>query len=672
MNSSAEENKAEEAGQHLDRSPAGPVVRLLRGMENYTAYAALALLAVIPTLEVILRKFFQTGLYGSSLYVTHLVLWITFIGGMITSREDRHLSLALGIDRLPAGPRGLIRLVTHWVSAAMATVFTWSSLSLLLLGLDPGKRVGVLPLQLVGAVMPLGFAVITLRFILLADRGPAPVGGAASPAPAPGGFAGGAPAAGGRAGRRWIAATGVLAGSLLAAESLAEAAQALFGASPAFLMALADAVTAAAPIMVLPGIILLILCAFLGAPIFVVLGGITVFLFLRAGGVLAVIPDEAYSMLTGAAIPAIPLFTLVGFVLSESRAGERLVRLFRVYLGWLPAGLAIMAILVCTFFTTFTGASGVTILALGALLAYILVESGGYGRDFATGLITSSGSVGLLFPPSLPVILYGVVAQINILHLFVGGLVPGLLMVLTVIAIAIAAGRRSKAETVPFRLREAGATFLESIWEILLPVIVLLGFFLGITTLVETAAIAAVYVLIVQVFIHRDLGIRDLPRVFSKCVPIIGGVLIILALAKGLSYYIVDVQVPLQLTAWVREHIGSRYVFLLLLNAALLVTGCLMDIYSAIIVVVPLIIPLAGVFGIHPVHLGVIFLANLELGYLTPPVGLNLYLASYRFEQPLVQVYRNVSLFLWVRLITVLLITYVPLFSTGLLGLLKL
>jgi tripartite ATP-independent transporter DctM subunit len=621
-----------------------PVFQALRQAENLLAYLVLVLLALIPTLEVIVRKLFQTGIPGSTLYVMHLVLWITFVGGMITSREGRHLSLSLGIERLQAPVGRTIRIATHWISVAIGTVLTWSSFSLLLIGFDPSKTVGLFPIQAVVLVMPAGFAVMTLRFILAAD---------------------------GRPSRRLLAATGVLAGSFLAIESLASAADALLGQAPDFLWTLVDRIAPAAEAMVWPGVAVLMVTALLGTPLFIALGGITVLLFLRSGGVLAVIPNEAYTMLTGPAIPAIPLFTLAGFILSESKAGERLVRLFRAFFGWLPGGLAIVAVLVCTFFTTFTGASGVTILALGALLVYILVESGGYSRSFSTGLITASGSVGLLFPPSLPVILYGVVAQINIKHLFIGGFLPGALMVLTLVVLGVIAARRRQVEPIPFRLPEAWATFRESIWEILLPVIILLGFFLGITTLVETGAIAVVYVLIVQILVHRDLAIGDLPRVFLKCIPIIGGVLIILAIAKGLSYYIVDVEVPVHLTNWVRGHISSKLVFLLLLNLALLVTGCLMDIFSAIIVVVPLIVPLSEVFGIHPVHLGIIFLANLELGYITPPVGLNLYLASYRFEQPLVKVYRNVVYFLWVRLVTVLLITYVPLFSLGLLRILR-
>jgi C4-dicarboxylate transporter DctM subunit len=302
----------------------------------------------------------------------------------------------------------------------------------------------------------------------------------------------------------------------------------------------------------------------------------------------------------------------------------------------------------------------------------VLTESGRYGKRFANGLITGSGSIGLLFPPSLPIILYGVIAQINILHMFIGGILPGFLMVLALCVFGVLTALKNKVERVPFELREAWQALRESWWEILLPVIILVGYFTGITTLVETGAIAVLYALVIEVGFHRDLRLRDLPRVFLKCIPIVGGVLIILAAAKGLSYYIVDAEVPISLSAWVQENIHSKYMFLILLNVGLLITGCLMDIFSAILVVVPLIIPVGAAFGIDPVHLGVIFLANLGVGYLTPPVGLNLFLAAYRFNEPLAKIYRDVVPFFLVLLGVVLLITYVPWFSTGLLKLLNL
>ena len=415
-----------------------------------------------------------------------------------------------------------------------------------------------------------------------------------------------------------------------------------------------------------PLAIALVGAALLGLPIFTVLGGIGYLLFAKGGLPLEIIPNQAYTVLTGSAIPAIPLFAAVGFFLSESKAGERMVRFFQAVFGWFPGGLTVMAVIVCAFFTTFTGASGVTILALGGLLAVIL-EKAGYPKRFTVGLLTASGSIGLLFPPSLPVIIYGVTAQTSIKDVFVGGLLPGIFLVVSVMAIGIFYSWKRGIPRHPLRVREAARALADSFWELLLPLLVFGLYFGGIANLQESAAAALLYVLVVETFVKRDLRIRELPRVFLRAVPVIGGVLVILALANGLSYYVIDAQIPQKLSEWVAATITSKYVFLLLLNLALLVVGSLMDIYSAILVVVPLIIPLGNMFGIHPVHLGIIFLANLELGYLTPPVGLNLYLASYRFNEPIHRVYRDVLVFLLLGLAAVLLITYVPLLTTALL-----
>ncbi len=613
-------------------------------LETLLASLVLRLIAVFPALEVLARKLLKTGIPSSADFVRHLILWITFLGGTITSRENRHLTLSAGIDLIKGRANRTIRTATALIAVSISTAMTWSSLSLVLIGFDPTKRVGFIPIQLVLLIMPVGFLIIAFRFITAAPPG---------------------------ALSRTVASLGLAAGSFLAASSLVNVLYSVYWELPPFWDILAELSYTLTGPLVVPLIIAMIVAALAGMPIFIVLGGIAYLLFIKSYGSLEVIPNEAYTMLTGSTIPAIPLFTLTGFILSESNAGKRLVKLFQSFFGWMPGGLAIMAILVCTFFTTFTGASGVTILALGALLAYVLVESGRFSKRFSTGLLTASGSIGLLFPPSLPIILYGVVAQINIKHLFIGGLVPGLLMVLTLSGIGVAFSLKHKVPSMPFKPAEAWQAVKESIWEILLPVIILLGFFLGITTLVETGAVAVIYALVVELLIHRDIKPRDLPGVFMKCIPIIGGVLVILAMAKGLSYHIVDAEVPTQLTAWTRANIHSKYLFLFLLNIALLITGCLMDIFSAITVVVPLIIPLGELFGIHPVHLGIIFLANLELGYLTPPVGLNLFLASYRFEQPLVQIYRNVIPYFLALLATVLLITYVPWISTGLLAMVR-
>lgn len=618
-------------------------VTLIHSAENLAAAAAVLLLALIPTMEVVARKFFHTGIGYSTDYTKHLVLFITFIGGMITSREKRHLSLSLSL-KIEDPMKSRIHTAVMTISAVMVTAFAWSSLSFVLTAFDPSVKVGVFPIQLVAMVMVVGYSVMAVRFITDVERG---------------------------TWHRKIAWTAILFGTFLAVEPINNILSVLLGEAPGFMETVVSWCQSVHAVIAVPVIILLIVAAIFGAPLFVVLGGAAFLLFVRIAQPLEVIPNEAYSMLISHSIPAIPLFTVAGFILSESKAGERLVRFFKAFFGWFPGGLAVMAILTCAFFTTFTGASGVTILALGALLSYVLIN-GKYERRFSLGLLTSSGSIGLLFPPSLPIIIYGIIAGISIKDMFLGGIFPGIVMVVVLIVFSVIYASKQKTDREPFKLKEAWAGIRVSIWELLLPVVVVAVYFGGLATLEESAAIAVVYAFIVEVVIHRDLKIRDLNRVIMKCIPIIGGVLIILAMAKGLSYFIVDAEVPMKLTEWVQANIGSKYVFLLLLNIALLVTGCFMDIFSAIMVVVPLIIPLGALFGIHPVHLGIIFLANMELGYLTPPVGLNLFLASYRFNEPLGKLYKDVLPFFFIQLASVLLITYIPILSIGLLKLIKL
>ncbi len=611
-----------------------------RRIENVFSYIVLGLLSLLPVLEVIVRKIFRTGIPGSNDYIIHLVLWITFLGGMITSREKRHLALSVGIESVPEKFRGRIEIFNAFIGSSLTTAFAWSALSFVILGFDGSMRVGFIPVQIVAAIMPVGYAVMAGRFIKNVPK---------------------------EGGGKLAAGFGILVGTFFAIGPITNLLYMFIFNMPVFVDSLQFFYFDVMRIIGIPVIILLIAATFSGTPLFVVLGGIAFILFARINAPLEIIANEGYTMLTGKTLPAIPLFTITGFFLSESNAGKRFVNLFQSFFGWLPGGLAIMAVLVSTFFTTFTGASGVTILALGALLFYVLVKSGKYKESFSRGLLTSSGSIGILFPPSLPIIIYGVSAQINIKHMFLGGLIPGILMVLILSIIGIIAAKRSKVDTMPFNRRQAFSALRESVWEILLPVIILAAYFGGITTLVETGAIAVVYAFIVEVLIKRDLRLKDIPVLLKKCVPIIGGVLIILAASKALSYFLIDAQIPVRLTDWVQINIHSKYIFLILLNIALLITGMFMDIFSAIMVVVPLIIPLGNLFGIHPVHLGAIFLVNLELGYLTPPVGLNLFLASYRFEKPLAEVSRNVLPFFAVRLAVLLLVTYLPFLSIGLL-----
>ena len=618
----------------------------LIGLESVVASAALALVALLPTVESLSRSLFGRGLYSSSEYVQHLVLWVAFLGGMITSREGQHLALSATADLLRVRPKAVVRSATGFLAVAISAALSMAALSFVLIGFQPDRTVGPIPVQIVGLIMPIGYAVIAVRFArdMKGSR------------------------------LRWLVVTAAVALALaLGWEPLFNALSALFP-SAGFLDAIrwpvADSLFVVLRVLHFPLIVLVIVAGAFGLPLFTVLGGLALLLFSHSGGAVEVIPNEAYALLTSPIVPAIPLFTLTGFILSESKAADRLVRFFRVFFGWLKGGPVIVSILVCAFFTTFTGGSGVTILALGGLLSAVLLKSR-YAKGFSTGLLTASGSIGLLFPPSLAVIMYGVTALISIKDLFIGALLPGVVMVAAMIAVSLLLSRKVKPEEQERASARAGLGVLyDSLFEILLPVIVLVSYFSGIATLVETAAISVVYTLVVELFVRRDLTFRDVPAILLKCLPVIGGVLVILTVAKGFSFYVVDAEIPVRLTELVHQYVGSRLVFLMLLNLALLVTGCFMDIFSAILVVAPLVIPMGVSYGVHPVHLGVIFLANLELGYLTPPVGINLFLASYRFEEPISRIYRQIVPFLLIQLGSVLLITYVPWLSTGLLKLL--
>lgn len=609
----------------------------LRKAENGIAVGAFLLLALLPAVEIFLRSLFQLGVPGYNGYVFHLVLVIAFVGGMITSRENRHLAMTAGLAYSRGEVKTGLQTIVAFVSVSVATALAWSALVLVLIGFEPGTSVGFVPVHVFAAAMPAGFAVMAIRFFMRTPAG---------------------------RGRRAVVGLAFVVGTFFALSSGYNALFLLGREIPPAFDTVMGVWYGYSWYATIPITILIVLSAGIGVPIFVVLAGVALMLFSRSGGSLEVIPLEGYTMLTGNTIPAIPLFTLAGFILSESKAGERLVRLFRSFFGWAPGGMAVAAVLVSTFFTTFTGASGVTILALGGLLYFILTDSGKYSERFSTGLLTGSGSIGLLFPPSLAIILYGAVAQVNISHLFIGGILPGLLLVIAMSATGVYAAVRNGVSTVPFDREEAWSALLDAMWEVLLPAVILAFYFGGLTTLVETSAIAVVYAFIVETLIHKEISLRRIPDVILKSVPIVGGVLIILAAARGLSSYIIDAEIPTQLSAWVEANIGSRFVFLVLLNVALLVTGCIMDLYSAILVVAPLVIPLGSLFGVDPVHLGVVFLANLGLGFITPPVGLNLFLASYRFGQPLVRIYRSVLPFFALQIVILLIVTYVPWFST--------
>ncbi len=568
-------------------------------------------MALLPLAEAIVRTVYLGGISGSTIWVQHLALWVAFLGAAIAARRGELLSLTAGAQLAGARSRAWIDIVVGGISVAVCLVLLYGSLVLVYVERDGGRTIGVgLPVWIAQAIMPVGFALIGVRLLL-------------------------------RASPSWK-------GRLLAAS---------FALVPLVLWRF-EALQETS--LYLPLVVALIGATALGAPIFVGIGGVAAVLLWHDFFPVAAIPTEAYNLAIKPILPTIPLFTLAGFILAEGGTPRRLVELFTALVGWLPGGVAVVAIVVCAFFTSFTGGSGVTILAMGGLLFPMLLDRK-YTPKFATGLLTSAGSLGLLFPPSLAVILYGLVAKVEVRQLFVAGFIPAVLEIGIVAAFALYLARKVRIERVSFESRRAVKALWIAKWEVAIPVVVLGSILGGFATLVEASAITVLYAFILEFVIHRDLKIKqDLLRVGGDAATLIGGVLIILGVALGLTNYLIFAEIPQAAVESVQTIVSSPLVFLLLLNIFLLIVGCLMDIYSAIVVVVPLITPLGLVFGIDPFHLGIIFLTNMELGYLTPPVGMNLFLASYRFKQPLPDVYRAALPFLVIRAVAVLLVTYVP------------
>lgn len=410
----------------------------------------------------------------------------------------------------------------------------------------------------------------------------------------------------------------------------------------------------------------LALLALLGAPLFAVIAAGAMLSFHQADIDPSVLAIEVYRLAEMPVLLAIPLFTFAGYLLSESGAPGRLVRLTQAFLGWMPGGLAVVSLAACAFFTAFTGASGVTIIALGALL-YPALREAGYEENFNLGLITTSGSLGLLFAPSLPLILYGIVVQqagagetVSIDDLFRAGVFPGLLMLALLSGWSFWVNRNQEKAPQSFSWAAMKAALRESVWELPLPVVVLGGIYSGYFAVSEAAAVTALYVLLVEVVILREVRFQDLPEIMRKSMLLVGGVLIILGVSMASTTSMIDAGAPMKLFEFVQQHIDSRLTFLILLNVFLLVLGAMLDIFSALVLVVPLILPVAAGYGIHPAHLGVIFLANMQIGYITPPIGMNLFIAGYRFEKPVLRLYRATLPFFFILLLSVLIITYWP------------
>jgi len=604
-----------------DPTAAGPRPRSpFATLEGGVLVAAMLLSMAIPLVDAVGRPFGGFAVPGAAEYRAQLTLWLAMLGGLLAARERAHLTLSTAEAIGKARVRDAARVFSSSVAAAVCAVLAYSAYGVVAADREQGKLLTLgLPVWVSECIMPLALGLLALRLAWMAS-----------------------PRWGGRA----VALAAIAAGLSL-------------GAVPGLGPALASP---------LVGVILV--AALVGAPVFVAMGGIALVLFFRDGVPVSAVTADIYRLMVSPTLPAVPLLTACGYVLAESQASQRLVRFFRALFGWMPGGVAVLVASVCALFTTFTGGSGVTIMALGGLLLPILLKDG-YREGFSLGLVTASGSLGLLLPPSLPVILYAVVANVPADSLYLAGLLPGLLLILIVAAYGVFTGRRLTTMRQSFVLREALSAGWAARWELSVPLVVIGLFLSGLTTMVEAAAVAFAYAIVIECFITGDIHWRrELPGVLVKASVLCGAVLILLSSALGLTSWLVDAQIPDQLLSLVRAHIHSQWVFLLALNVVLLVLGSVLEIYSAIVILAPLVAPIGAAFGVDPVHLGVVFLANLELGFLFPPAGLNLFLSSSRFGRPLPQLYRHVLPFLFILGIGTLAITYLPQLTVGVLALL--
>ena len=589
----------------------------LRWGEDVLITLCLAAMVILPLLEMVLRST-TLVLRGSSAMQSHLTLFVCMIGGAIAARQGRLLSLSTVTAFLKPRAKAAAQLFSSAVAAGFTAILFLASLRFVLQEKEAANILAYgMPIWWAEVILPLGFGAIALRLLW-------------------------------HSAENW---SGRAVALLLACAVLAAAMWLPVAPSK----------------MIIPAMGLLLAATVLGAPIFVTLGGAALILLWGNEIPIEIMPIRHYEQVTNASLPAIPMFTLAGYLLAEGGAAKRLVRVFQALAGHFRGGPAIAAVLVCAFFTSFTGASGVTILALGGLLMPVLLAAR-YSEKSALGLLTGSGSIGLLFPPCLPIILYAIIASIDINRMFLGGILPGILMVIgasiwgVLQSPAIPAGAKKA-----FSRTEAGSALWDAKWELLLPAVACAALFSGYATAVEASAITALYAFVVESLVYKDLSIaRDIPRVMRECGLLVGAILLILGVALGFTGYLIQAQVPELLITWVKGSVHSPLLFLLVLNIFLLVVGCLMDIFSAIVVVVPLMVPLGNAFGIDPIHLGILFLANLELGYLTPPVGMNLFLSSYRFNKPMPEVWKSIIPILLVLLAGVLMITYIPFMSTAL------
>jgi len=591
----------------------------LKKLEFYFTNIIIALLISLPVLEVVARFFGTTAITSSRMVVQHLTLWVGFFGAVLASSRGKLLSLSSSNLFEPESSFSIKHFIAKSTSLIILISLFWGSLQLVTV--EYQYPVNISPLisrWFAQSIMPIS---LMLMSVILFFKSYSSLKN-----------------------RFTLLISILLFLSIVSIPQVRESSVTLWFSFFSIIFSL-----------------------FYGLPIFLGLGGIAALLFWFDWTPLSAISAETYRIVVSPTLPTIPLFTIAGFLLAESKSSIRLLSLFQALFGWIPGGTPIVLVIICGFFTAITGGSGVTILALGGLLMPMLIKDG-FSKDFSLGLITVSGSIGLLFPPSLPLIIYGVTAGVSIKSIFLGGIIPGLLILVIVASWAIFSSKRQSVAVYGFKINNIKSALIESKWEIAIPFIIMFGIFGGYMTLVETAAISALYVLFITVVIYRDISFSKVGNILIDCCALIGGVLIILGVAMGLTSYIIDAEVPMTLLEWVKTNISSKYIFLILLNVFLLIVGCMMDIFSATIIVVPLIKPIAAYFGIDPIHLAIIFIANLELGYLTPPVGMNLFLSAYRFDESMKSVYTSTMPFYFVMLFCVILITYFPILSTWLVG----
>jgi tripartite ATP-independent transporter DctM subunit len=591
---------------------AHPVWRLIHRIEDALLIVALAAVVLIPLAEIVARTVFKSGVPGGNWLTQHLTLFISMFGGALAARESRLLTITQGFAKARAPWGALFETIRAGVSAGIALLLAAGSWEFIQSERTTSVVSAIgMPAWMAQTPLLAGFLIIAARLLI-------------------------------RCSERWsmrVAATALAIGF-------------------AALVLKVEPETAALPNLLLGAIFVAVV---LGAPIFVLLGGAALVLLWGSGVSLAAATVSQYSLATNGVIPSLPLFTLAGYFLAEGGTSQRMIRLLRALVGDMRAGPAIVTVGACAFFTSLTGASGVTILALGGLLVPFLISSR-YPERAAIGLLTGSGSIGLLFAPCLPLIVYAIVADVEIKTMFVAGIAPGILLALATGAWAawIRPPAEGGAAKWTFDAAETWKAAREAIWELLIPVVSLGALFSGLANPVEAAAITALYAFVIEAFVYRDLKLRSMVHAMKESGLLIGGVLMVLAVAQSFTNYLVDEQVPSQLIELVQAHVSSRVVFIIGLTVVLLIVGSLMDVFSAIIVVVPLIVPLGRLYGVDPVHLGILFLANLGLGFLTPPVGMSLFLASYRFNRPMGEVLRASLPYFWLQFAIVLLISFWP------------